>query len=380
VKRNGPREDKPEKREADPRAKRTRSNCKPASRPRRERTSRILKRPGRASQPTRHSRPILDFTEGLAMSSCSKKIPIRLRLLLAAALWLSTAPAFGQTPFFPFDLPANSVIANPTGGPASASTMSFDQLRSTLMLPPAGPSAVFPNGTIWGNISPGSGMGPAGFFNISSVLDLIMGTTQGSVAYRNATGWVGLPPGVLGQLLSTGGASANPSWITANGTGTVTQVTCGTGLTGGTFATIGTCALALTNATLQANPTAGTTFSTTNIMLGLGSSCKITPIYSGRIHVEIYGFHLNNTAADTNTLSLRYGTGIVPVASVAVTGTQIGNTTQGTAAAGSYAMSFALGGIVTGLSIGTQVWIDLAGITNGGTGTVSTLSCNAMEF
>jgi hypothetical protein len=164
-----------------------------------------------------------------------------IKFYLGAMLWLSAAPAFGQTPFFPFDLPARSVIANPLGGSAPASAMSFDQLRSTLMLPPDGPVQIVPNGTIWGNIS--GGMGLASFYGISPVLDSLLGTTQGSVVYRNATGWVSLPPGVLGQLLSTGGGGANPSWITANGTGTVTSVTCGAGLTGGTFSTIGTCAV-----------------------------------------------------------------------------------------------------------------------------------------
>jgi hypothetical protein len=45
------------------------------------------------------------------MSSCSKKIPIRLRLLLAAALWLSAAPAFGQQYN---ELPPNSFVGNLT--------------------------------------------------------------------------------------------------------------------------------------------------------------------------------------------------------------------------------------------------------------------------
>ena len=41
-----------------------------------------------------------------------------------------------------------------------------------------------------------------------------LGSTQGSIAYRNASGWVSIGPGTAGQLLSTNGAGANPSWVT----------------------------------------------------------------------------------------------------------------------------------------------------------------------
>ena len=54
-------------------------------------------------------------------------------------------------------------------------------------------------------------------------------TTQGDLLYRNATTWVCLTPGSSGQVLQSGGAAANPSWLTVTGTGTVTSV----GWTGG---------------------------------------------------------------------------------------------------------------------------------------------------
>jgi len=76
----------------------------------------------------------------------------------------------------------------------------------------------------------------------SSILDII-GSTQGDILYRDASGWSVLAPGTSGQVLTTGGSGANPSWATVSGTGTVTSVTCGTGLTGGTITTSGTCAV-----------------------------------------------------------------------------------------------------------------------------------------
>jgi hypothetical protein len=46
---------------------------------------------------------------------------------------------------------------------------------------------------------------------VSAILD-ILGAGQGDVLYRSAAGWVVLTPGPAGDLLMTGGASANPSW------------------------------------------------------------------------------------------------------------------------------------------------------------------------
>ncbi len=60
-------------------------------------------------------------------------------------------------------------------------------------------------------------IGPSAFLNNIT-------TTQGSIIYRNSVGWVSLNPGTSGQVLTTGGTGANPSWTTA-ATGTVTSVT-----------------------------------------------------------------------------------------------------------------------------------------------------------
>jgi hypothetical protein len=45
------------------------------------------------------------------------------------------------------------------------------------------------------------------------------------VLYRGASAWSVLAPGTSGQILQTGGTSANPSWTNAAGGGTVTSVT-----------------------------------------------------------------------------------------------------------------------------------------------------------
>lgn len=57
---------------------------------------------------------------------------------------------------------------------------------------------------------------------VSLLFDAAVSATQGSVLYRSATGWVALAPGTSGQILTTGGAAANPSWQNAPITGSST--------------------------------------------------------------------------------------------------------------------------------------------------------------
>jgi len=78
--------------------------------------------------------------------------------------------------------------------------------------------------TVWGGV-PRIGRAPAsnellvgngsGFTlqTVAITLDNILGSTQGSIAYRSATQWTQLTPGTSGFLLQTNGASNNPSWV-----------------------------------------------------------------------------------------------------------------------------------------------------------------------
>lgn len=76
--------------------------------------------------------------------------------------------------------------------------------------------------TILANIT-GSTAAPVGN-SLTSVIDSSITNVQGSILYRNATQWTSLSPGTNGQLLSTGGAAANPSWINAPATGANTAL------------------------------------------------------------------------------------------------------------------------------------------------------------
>lgn len=80
--------------------------------------------------------------------------------------------------------------------------------------------------TIWSEVlkahrAPASGelmVGNGEDFTLSSLSDVLNlafpASTQGSIIYKGASGWTYLGPGTAGQLLQTGGASANPSWAT----------------------------------------------------------------------------------------------------------------------------------------------------------------------
>jgi hypothetical protein len=69
------------------------------------------------------------------------------------------------------------------------------------------------NNTIISNVSGGSASPAAN--TLTQVLDATAGNAQGSIIYRSASAWTVLAPGTAGQILATGGASANPSWSSA---------------------------------------------------------------------------------------------------------------------------------------------------------------------
>lgn len=102
--------------------------------------------------------------------------------------------------------------------------------------------AAVADGSLLANISGGSAAPAAN--TLTAIIDAVLGSTQGDVLYRNGTVWTALAPGTSGQVLTTGGAAANPSWTSVAGTGTVTNVATGTGLTGGPITTTGTISLA----------------------------------------------------------------------------------------------------------------------------------------
>ena len=132
----------------------------------------------------------------------------------------------------------NTVAINAGTGLTGGGTIATSR---TLSLAPIASNYILANAT-------GSSAAPSGT-TLSAILDGSFSSTQGAILYRSASNWSALPPGTSGQILQTGGAGSNPSWFTVTGTGTVTSIATGTGLTGGPITTSGTISIATTGVT-----------------------------------------------------------------------------------------------------------------------------------
>jgi hypothetical protein len=142
--------------------------------------------------------------------------------------------------------------------------------------------------------------------------------------------------------------------------------------------------LTLTSATLQATPSNPTgTTNTTGVMMGLGSTCKITPVYSSRVFLQFSGIAINTIAINHTLITSKFGTGSAPANAASVTGTTVGAAVI--AATSSTASAFVpfggLGGVITGLTPGTAYWFDLyVAASTSGTASIADVTCAAMEF
>lgn len=186
---------------------------------------------------------------------------------------------------------------------------------------------------------------------------------------------------------TTGVTGSTTNFLLYNSGGTLSNTAIASILTQGsgisiTGTTNATIALSLANATLQASPSnpSGTT-SASAVMMGIGGSCHITPVYSTRVRLSIQGYSSNNTTVDQVLVNARFGTGTAPINGAASIGTSVGSTVQSLSSPANYQTPFNVGGIITGLSAGTAYWFDLAvSQGTGGTASVGSLSCSADEF
>jgi hypothetical protein len=132
------------------------------------------------------------------------------------------------------------------------------------------------------------------------------------------------------------------------------------------------------NAATQATPS-NPTGATTGAMMGLAGT--VTPVNTGRVAITVSGDCFNAGAiADGVTIAIRTGTGSAPANAAALTGTIRGTTLNYVTATTAEKAPFSLSALVTGLTIGTAVWIDL-GVANitGGTATVENITIVAVE-
>lgn len=196
------------------------------------------------------------------------------------------------------------------------------------------------------------------------------GTISLVVPVAAANGGTGLSgPYTNGQLLI---GNAGSGGLTAAGlsAGSGITITPGAG-------SISVAAIAgATEQTISANPTG--TASATAVMMGLAGT--ITPAKSGNIAVTINGVAANSGSGDGGSVQISYGTGGAPSNGATLTGTQIGSVQQWISPAGADPMPFSVTAVITGLVVGTAVWLDaaVAAIT-AGTASISNVTIAAHE-
>jgi hypothetical protein len=111
------------------------------------------------------------------------------------------------------------------------------------------------------------------------------------------------------------------------------------------------------------------TVSLTGVMQGLGY--HFTPLRTGKARIAITLYSSNTLANDTNYVSVRYGTGTAPVNGAAVTGTAAAPITAATSATAAANTPVTLFVQITGLTMGTNYWIDLNLLTANASGTAT---------
>ncbi len=197
---------------------------------------------------------------------------------------------------------------------------------------------------------------------------------QGSVSLTGATGPTGLsgPTGATGPVGATGiGAFTGPTGKTGPPGSLGAASTGPTGPTG----PIGVSQSVSGSIAAPTGP-AGTT----PYMIGLGG--VFTPNSSGKCFIELAGMALNTTGGGGSiNVAGRYGTGTAPIAGAGITGTPFGIVQHIVSNANNVQIGFTVIGIVSGLTLGTPYWIDLAISTDSGTGGfVKDLQGIAMEI
>lgn len=115
------------------------------------------------------------------------------------------------------------------------------------------------------------------------------------------------------------------------------------------------------------------------VMMGL--AILFTPNKTGRVRITVQGQLGNTTTADGCTVQISTGTGGAPANGAAVTGTQQGVAQTWTSLTGVLNAPLFVFAVVTGLAIGTQIWVDLAvKAVTGGSASVTSLVIDIEEF
>lgn len=206
------------------------------------------------------------------------------------------------------------------------------------------------------------------------------------------------PPATAGGFtIITNGHASNGISVYGAGTDTINEIATATAiyLAAGKTMVLG-CALAgawdgpvtATASTAQAQPSNPTAPASTSAYAMQGLAGAITPKKSGIILLIISGTIIGSsvTAGDGILTQLSYGTGAAPTNSASLTGTQVGAvmdyTNPATVTAADIHVPFSMQAVVTGLTLDTAYWLDLAAksVANASNVGLSNLSVTAVEL
>lgn len=187
----------------------------------------------------------------------------------------------------------------------------------------------------------------------------LSGVAKGGLFTGTGSGALGiLAVGTDGQVLTADAASTGGvKWAAGGGgSGTVTTVSSANTniiITASTSAPVLTMSTSNAQMYVPANPTG--TATTSGSMQGM--AMLYTPSASTTVIINQIGSY--KAGAATMTISARYGTGSAPANNAALTGTIISTTSFSDTGTGTVRV-YAITGIVSGLTIGTQYWFDLS--------------------
>ena len=197
--------------------------------------------------------------------------------------------------------------------------------------------------------------------SLTSIIDSSVDNTQGDILYRSGTVWTALNPGTSGQVLTTAGTSANPSWTTVTGTGTVTSVATNNGITGGTITTTGTIGLAtIATGNVLANTSGGSAVPTANTptkVLDVIGATEGDILYRGASVWTVLAPGTNGQFLQTTGAASTPQWATAANVSGSPTSGQIAQWTNATTVDGVASSSFASGGFLNKFRNGTMdVW------------------------
>jgi hypothetical protein len=112
---------------------------------------------------------------------------------------------------------------------------------------------------------------------------------------------------------------------------------------------------------LQSNPSnPASTSSTSFKMMGLGSTLKLTPTFSGTVIIKLDSETKNTVDGNGVQFEIFYGTGTAPSNGSLTTGTQEGPTFERDFWGKNATVGFSTNLTITGLTVGTPYWFDIA--------------------